>query len=399
MKICDVAVRCPTERKPGFFGGAEISRRLFHKVLLEGGHEVVAIRGGETDEPPEMDAGRRVVTLKFSTPTPPERVGELSPAQRILWHARDDQNPDVAIRIGRLLDDEQPDVVFTGNLGGFSSAVWLAASERGLPIVHYLHDFYLTCHRSIRYRNRKQCERSCVTCVCLTARRRSATDLVHSVVGNSQYTLDLHTGLGMFANARGFVQPPYVHEPVETTAPSAPHERVRLGYLGRISPEKGIGQLIAARQQMKVETDLVVAGLKTSSKDMPELDDDPSVAFLGLVRPSELFQQIDLLVVPSLWNEPFGRVVVEGWSHGVPVAASARGGLAHLPPPEWQFDPDDVASLARTLDVLCGSREIREGEVKRARQELASYSAQAMLDQFEAAFGEARMRAGAQPAA
>lgn len=37
-----------------------------------------------------------------------------------------------------------------------------------------------------------------------------------------------------------------------------------------------------------------------------------------------------MLVVPSLWNEPFGRVVIEAYSHHVPVFMSNNGGLKEL---------------------------------------------------------------------
>jgi glycosyltransferase involved in cell wall biosynthesis len=51
---------------------------------------------------------------------------------------------------------------------------------------------------------------------------------------------------------------------------------------------------------------------------------------LGYTKPEDFFRRIDVLVVPSLWHEPFGRVVIEAYAHGVPVIASNRGGLPEL---------------------------------------------------------------------
>ena len=36
------------------------------------------------------------------------------------------------------------------------------------------------------------------------------------------------------------------------------------------------------------------------------------------------------MVVPSAWDEPFGRVVIEGNANGLPVITSDRGGLPEI---------------------------------------------------------------------
>ncbi|WNN42982.1 glycosyltransferase family 4 protein [Winslowiella toletana] len=43
--------------------------------------------------------------------------------------------------------------------------------------------------------------------------------------------------------------------------------------------------------------------------------------------PAKLFKSFDLLIAPSLWNEPFGRVAVEGIRSGIPVLVSNHGGI------------------------------------------------------------------------
>jgi glycosyltransferase involved in cell wall biosynthesis len=40
-----------------------------------------------------------------------------------------------------------------------------------------------------------------------------------------------------------------------------------------------------------------------------------------------VFAQTRILLMPSIWEEPFGRLPVEAGAHGIPTIASARGGL------------------------------------------------------------------------
>jgi glycosyltransferase involved in cell wall biosynthesis len=80
---------------------------------------------------------------------------------------------------------------------------------------------------------------------------------------------------------------------------------------------------------------------------------------LGFIPPAELFAKIDVLVVPSLWHEPLGRIVFEAYAHGLPVIATDRGGISEIVSPGetgFLFDPDvpesDERSLERTITAF-----------------------------------------------
>jgi glycosyltransferase involved in cell wall biosynthesis len=76
--------------------------------------------------------------------------------------------------------------------------------------------------------------------------------------------------------------------------------------------------------------------------------------WLGPERIEELQAASDLLVMPSLWPEPFGRVGLESGSKGLPVAALAVGGI-----PDWLHDgvnghlaPGDPATASGLADAI-----------------------------------------------
>ena len=54
------------------------------------------------------------------------------------------------------------------------------------------------------------------------------------------------------------------------------------------------------------------------------------VGFLNEKETVELLDKCDVLVCPSLWNEPFGRVILDAYKNGLPVIASRIGALPEI---------------------------------------------------------------------
>lgn len=117
-------------------------------------------------------------------------------------------------------------------------------------------------------------------------------------------------------------------------------------FVGRTVPVKGVHCLLNAMPLVLdalPDTKLVVAGsplfgavsksaymrrLKKQTKKMGD-----AVVFTGFVEPDKLpfyYAAADVSVVPSLWGEPFGKVVVEAMAAGLPVVGSARGAIPEL---------------------------------------------------------------------
>ena len=92
-----------------------------------------------------------------------------------------------------------------------------------------------------------------------------------------------------------------------------------------------------------------------------------AVTFHGKVSQDELIRYYDcsdVMLVPSLWREPFGLVIVEAMARGLPVIASNIGGPAEIITHEENgllIEPGDAHALAGALTYL------RENPYKRAQ--------------------------------
>ena len=106
------------------------------------------------------------------------------------------------------------------------------------------------------------------------------------------------------------------------------------GFITMINPHrvKGIDTFLEIAKRMPDEHFLMVESWTLDKPALTALQD--KIANLANVRfqhrvPNigKIYQQTKLLLVPSVWEEAFGRVVIEAQSCRIPVIASQRGGL------------------------------------------------------------------------
>ena len=120
---------------------------------------------------------------------------------------------------------------------------------------------------------------------------------------------------------------------------------------GRISPEKGIEDAIAAATAIGLPVRL--AGAHYDPSYAPDLGEAEILGSLPREELRRVMASSAVTICAVRWDEPFGMVAAEAQMAGCPVAAYSRGAM-----PEVIEDgvsgrlaqPDDVASLARAID-------------------------------------------------
>lgn len=283
----------------------------------------------------------------------------LAHSQRQREWAKFKQQANVAIerRFGAILDRFRPDIVHTHSLVDVSTRVWHAARRRGIPIVHTLRDFDLLCAASSMYRDSGPCTHRHLKCRILTFTKQFDQRLVSTVTAVGEEVLARHLRYGFFRHV-----PPERRRVIWNTAQvegiGSDYAKpplggpITFGYLGRLSPEKGVDTLLqAARLLPPTGWRLLIAGAALGPIAPYEaLADGLPVDFIGFQAPKALFDAIDVLVAPSLWAEPLGRTVLEAYQAHVPVIGARSGGIAEIIADDaWLVPPGDVAALAARM--------------------------------------------------
>lgn len=344
---------------PFNIGGAEISVQLLAEELVHQGNEVVVICLGEKTEV-NLINGVKIYYLGIKNVYLPASY-DANILQKAVWHTLDSYNPLYKKQLTHIIRDENPDLVHTHNISGFSVSIWeLIKNTFNLPIVHTIRDYYLLCPRGRMYENKKRCVTQCSLCAGFSIPKKKESSKVDYVTGISTYVLNKHLEKGYFSRAFGNK---VISNPVDINAlsPEASGKNVGqsgtiLGFLGRVEPAKGIEYLLNEISAIP-SVQLLVGGegeedYVANLKRKYDLD---NIEFMGFVNPSEFFEKIHYLVVPSHWEEPFGRVVIEAYAAGVPVVGSKRGGVRDLIEEDitgWLFEPEEESELKNIVENI-----------------------------------------------
>jgi glycosyltransferase involved in cell wall biosynthesis len=311
--------------------------------------------------------------------------------QKVIWHALENFNPNAIHTVTKAIHAFRPDIVVSSTIENFGPSVWQAGARAGVPIVHILRSYYVQCLRGTMFANGCNCTTTCPECSAFTWGRRHAAPLVNGLVGISQFILDRH--ISIFSQAKHIVIPNAVHPGKGLRPQRVPQSIVTFGYLGRLEPEKGVREILETFQQLPSYCHLVVAGTGHAEYEatLKTQFSSPRIRFLGWVSADAVYRDIDFAVIPSLWNEPFGRVVIEAFAHGVPVIAAARGGLSELVDPArtgYLFDPDVTNDLRDVCLEAAQSMRTYDEMAQAARCETARYSPSELASRYAQFFSD-----------
>jgi len=393
---------------PAAGGGAEQTLWTLMRGMRDAGHQCVLL--ATSDQPGlhrhEQDgitvwlAGIRNLYWPYHKRRPPTLL-------RLLWHVQDSYNPWMQGYIRDVVAQECPDVVSLHNLPGWSAAAWKTLHELGLPTVQVLHDYYSICIKTTMFSGGKNCAGQCRSCAAFRLAHRTMSRNLSAVVGVSRFMLETHKRLGYF---EGVPIQRVIHnarEPKALGLGSAnnvtAHEGIRFGYIGRLHQSKGIEPLLSAFLHADIpNSELWIAGSGKHDYEqyLHTKVRDPRVRMLGRVKPAEFYPQVDVVVVPSIWNEPLGMVVPEALAYGKPVIGSHRGGIPEIIVDGENgllFEPDAPGELKAALEALTDDA-LRAWLTEQARPSARPFVDMAgWIDTYEALYRELVPVAGSAP--
>jgi len=236
-----------------------------------------------------------------------------------------------------------------------SPAVYELAFELGVPVVQYLHNYRMGCVNGFFLNHGEPCQRCmngnfipALRTACwheshlqsgimgaITSRARGM-DLFHKVhhwIAISEAQKAEHVLMGIPDEKITVI--PHFYENTETA-----HQYPEQGdvlFVGRLSAEKGVDRLLNAWKLLgSCGRTLWIVGDGAERGRLEDMSRDlglQKVRFTGFLNHTEIsgiWARSACSIIPSIWKEPFGMVVLEAWSKGRPVIAHRIGALPEI---------------------------------------------------------------------
>ena len=304
----------------------------------------------------------------------------------------------------KLIKDIKPDVVHLHTLMGLPKEFLEYLHTNKIKTVYTTHDFYGLCPKMLKKNPQKElktskCTYDCMLCnvgpsykkilvmqshlyahlkdSMVVKRMRSKNKSNNVSFSNEQinkrynlrkYYLDMFNLIDLFhfnsSVSKEYFQQyfpdiqgkiiPITHDSLMDTRENSNFEvnnPIHLGYIGPYDEKKGFYVYTQVLKKLDIKNKFE-AHFYGDIVDQPIFKENYCInhGILTVDELNEEYNKLDLLVVPSLWHETFGYVVLEALLRGVPCLVSSNVGAKDLLPRNWIFDSE--SELKKLLEEL-----------------------------------------------
>lgn len=346
-------------------GGEDESYKAEKNLLINNGHEVISYE-------------------KFNSSI--SINGKVSASIESFWSRQTYKE------VKKLILENRVDIVHCQNIFPLiSPSIYYAAGSLGIPVVQALRNYRRVCLNASLYRHDSICHR------CLDSRtflpgiklkcyKESITgsavmalsNNIHDLIGTyrskvdayiavSEYVKDIHVRYGI-RKEKIYVKPNTTDNlKLDITADEA-----YFCYVGRFTVEKGFFDLIETWKNRPDWPKLILVGA-VSDELQKVYSGVRNIRFAGELKNSQVKQVMAgsiAVVIPSKWEEPFGRVAIEAFSQGTAVIACKIGGLTDIiehGKTGLFYSPSNIHEMSKMIDEMAKRTDLAKiyGEAAR----------------------------------
>ena len=364
MKVCYISSFYP----PLVFGGAEIYvRRVAEKLTQQGLKVIVITTNSKISIKPSIEEKNGVKIYRSHPLNIYAVYNTLSKPALIkpIWYGIDLLNLHSYKVIKDILIKEKPDIVHIHNFKGFSLA-FNAVKSLNVPLIFTAHDYFIECPKENLFRSScKVCHAPPIICRLYAKIQRYIKNNKPDVVtAPSQFVIDKLKKDGFFKRTKT-IKLSLGIEFTENEKIEKDYEIIDILYVGRLNRYKGLHILINAFKELEHKN--IRLHIVGEGEDMEEskkiAGSNPDITFYGFMSERELielYKKANIVVVPSIWYEVFGIVIIESFKYGTPVIGSNIGGIPELIENGYNgylFEAGNVDGLKKALNNLINNQK------------------------------------------
>lgn len=375
---------------PNMIGGTENSVKLLAENLQSRENEVAIYSADSNSNMLEIDEFNKVKIYRGNVGKY-DLIAKMNKSEDGITKFRNKlielNNISAREEIKKVLDDFKPDVIHTNNLFGISNIIWkIAKKEYNIPVIHTLRDYWMLYPIVSKEKLSK---------ILFQPFMKERTKYVDVVTAPSKYTLNKFVQAGYFEKSFKICVPNAINLNIEETKKIINNrknnnsEKIKFMYVGMLTENKGIRNLLQAFNENKNENitlNIYGKGILENFVKQKE-NEDKRIKYYGQLTAENLRKEWiknDVLIIPSIWEEPFGRVVIEANQYGLPVIGANRAGILEIinninTGITYQYD--SIIELNKAIKYFSNRNNIKK-YYDAIEQNIEKYSVEKQIEEF-----------------
>jgi glycosyltransferase involved in cell wall biosynthesis len=307
----------------------------------------------------------------------------------------------------RISREFLPDVVYVWNATHISISLAIKAQQTGLAVCYFISDHWLARWESdalysLKHRSPRRLHRRLIWKTLKSL--LNASGLMPRVdldLSRVQFASHFLKQAALEAN-RPVQNAEVIHWGVDVNRfpfNEKAHEPKRLLYVGQVTLLKGVHTVVEAlklivEQPCYRSTTLTIVGGPDYDnrihKLVSSLGLEDNVRFTGLIPRDQLpaiYRDHDILLFPSIWDEPFSITMLEAMSSGLAVAGTNTGGSSEILKDEINalvFAKEDAKACASQITRLIKDTELFESIRRNGRRTVEeNFKLEAMVNRID----------------
>lgn len=296
------------------------------------------------------------------------------------------------------LEDFKPDIVHVNNFQRqLSESIIEAVNERKIPVIYTAHDVQAICPAiTMLDRDKEICELckngkylNCIKKKCI---KDSSLKSILGAIEGKYYRIKkvYNKKIAYIITPSKFYRQKLIEDGIKANKIEAIHNYIDVNqynlqtddqgyalYIGRLSKEKGILNLIEAFSNLKNEK-LYIAGDGPERERIENIIKDrhleKNILLLGYLNQDqvkEYLRKARFVVVPSIWYENCPYSILETQAIGKPVIGTNIAGIPELVQDKVNgltYQYDDIKELEEKMKILFENRSLAEEYGKKAKE-------------------------------
>lgn len=386
---------------PNMPGGSEQSVKLLAEKLVKKGHRVAiyCIDSKDNESRIEEYNGVKVyrrVSQNFNLYKFSYEKDKINRIEKIVQKLFCYYNKKCVLDFEKVCKDFKPDLIHTNSTYGITKCIWKKAYEMSIPIIHTIRDMAMISPVQYGHKVSKIVEKL------HQLYNVHYSKYVSAVTAPSEYTLRTTLEIGTFKNTKikecifNSVSIDYKNlNRILAEKEKRESTTIKFMYAGRLVYFKGIEHMIEAFEMISEENcELHICGLGDMQQFVEEwAKKDSRIIYHGKLKNEDLakcYEECDVLLVPSYWPEPFGRVLIEGNMYGLPTIVGDCGGMPeilNITKSGVTYIPKDKNDLALKMTKMLDRNTIKK-YFDNIRNNIDAYEIRHQIEKFEEIYRE-----------